>query len=63
MYWEKYSHDEIKHTIFNGLKTNASYDNNMILGLPGTYLDREAFYDDAPFLKDAPFLSALIANR
>lgn len=62
MYWEKYSHDEIKHTIFNGLKTNASYDNNMILGLPGTYLDREAFYDDAPFLKDAPFLSALIAN-
>jgi len=62
MYWEKYSHDEIKKTIFDGLKKNASYDNNMILGLPGTYLDREAFYDDAPFLKDAPFLSALIAN-
>jgi glutamate/tyrosine decarboxylase-like PLP-dependent enzyme len=62
MYWEKYSHDEIKQTIFDGLKNNASYDNNMILGLPGTYLDREAFYDDAPFLKDAPFLSALIAN-
>jgi tyrosine decarboxylase/aspartate 1-decarboxylase len=62
MYWEKYSHDEIKKTIFDGLKNNASYDNNMILGLPGTYLDREAFYDDAPFLKDAPFLSALIAN-
>lgn len=62
MYWEKYSHDEIKKTIFDGLKNNASYDSNMILGLPGTYLDREAFYDDAPFLKDAPFLSALIAN-
>lgn len=62
MYWEKYSHDEIKQTIFDALKQNGSYDNQTILGLPGTYLDREAFYEDAPFLKDAPFLSALIAN-
>lgn len=62
MYWDKYSHDEIKRIVFEALKQNANYDNQAILGLPGTYLDREAFYDDAPFLKDAPFLSALIAN-
>jgi tyrosine decarboxylase / aspartate 1-decarboxylase len=62
MYWEKFSHDSIKQIIFEALKENGSYDSEAILGLPGTYLDREMFYDDAPFLKDAPFLSTLIAN-
>jgi tyrosine decarboxylase / aspartate 1-decarboxylase len=62
MYWEKYSHDEIKHIIFDALKKNGNYDTEAILGLPGTYLDRETFYEDAPFLNDAPFLSTLIAN-
>jgi tyrosine decarboxylase/aspartate 1-decarboxylase len=62
MYWEKYSHEEIKNIIFGALAKNGNYDKEAILGLPGTYLDREAFYEDAPFLQDAPFLSTLIAN-
>ncbi|MBL0328938.1 MAG: aspartate aminotransferase family protein [Bacteroidetes bacterium] len=62
MYWNKYTHDEMKRIVFNALKDNSAYDSTEILGLPGTYLDRETFYDDAPFLKDAPFLSTLIAN-
>jgi tyrosine decarboxylase / aspartate 1-decarboxylase len=62
MNWEKYSHDKIKQVIFDALKENGNYDSEAILGLPGTYLDREMFYDDAPFLNDAPFLSTLIAN-
>jgi tyrosine decarboxylase / aspartate 1-decarboxylase len=62
MYWEKYSHSEIKRIIFDALKENGNYDSQAILGLPGTYLDRETFYEDAPFLDDAPFLSTLIAN-
>ncbi len=62
MNWNKYSHEEIKRIVFNALEENGSYDSNEIIGLPGTYLDRETFCEDAPFLNDAPFLSTLIAN-
>lgn len=62
MYWAKYSHDEIKKVVFDALNKNGNYDREAILGLPGTYLDRETFYEDAPFLNDAPFLSTLVAN-
>lgn len=62
MYWDKYTHDEIRSIVFDALKKNANYNSEAILGLPGTYLDKETFYDDAPFLNDAPFLSTLITN-
>jgi len=62
MYWEKYSHEKIKETIFKALEQNLDYREKPVLGLPASYLDTKVFYNDAPFLKDAPFLSALIAN-
>ncbi|MCC6372947.1 MAG: aspartate aminotransferase family protein [Bacteroidia bacterium] len=62
MYWPKLSSQKVKHKIFESLSKNANYRSEHILGIPGTYLDTEVFYDDAPFLKDAPFLSMFIAN-
>lgn len=62
MYWEKYSYTEIKRKVFESLSKNTNYRTENILGIPGTFLDTDIFYDDAPFLKDAPFLTTLIAN-
>jgi len=62
MFWESYSHKQIKEKVFSALDKNLDYREKPVLGLPASYLDSEVFYDDAPFLKDAPFLSALIAN-
>lgn len=62
MYWEKYSNEKIKHKVFEALSQNTNYNTEKVLGLPGTLLDSEVFYDDAPFLNDAPFLSTLVAN-
>lgn len=62
MFWEKYSYSEIKKRVFECLSKNTNYRTENILGIPGTFLDTDIFYDDAPFLKDAPFLSTLIAN-
>jgi tyrosine decarboxylase/aspartate 1-decarboxylase len=62
MFWEKYSYSQIKSKVFEALSKNTNYRSEKILGIPGTFLDSNIFYDDAPFLKDAPFLSTLIAN-
>lgn len=62
MFWEKYSSSQIKSRVFEALSNNTSYRTENILGISGTFLDTDIFYDDAPFLKDAPFLSTLIAN-
>lgn len=62
MFWKKYSHDKIKNTVLAALKKNADYRTDHVLGVPGSNLDDEVFYDDAPFIGDAPFLSALVAN-
>lgn len=62
MYWEKYSYSQIKSKVFECLSRNTNYRTENIIGIPGTFLDTDIFYDDAPFLKDAPFLSTLIAN-
>lgn len=62
MFWEKYSYTQIKQKVFESLSKNTNYRTENILGIPGTFLDTDIFYDDAPFLKDAPFLSTLIAN-
>ena len=62
MFWEKYSYSQIRSKVFESLSKNTNYKTENILGIPGTFLDTDIFYDDAPFLKDAPFLSTLIAN-
>jgi len=62
MNWPRLSTQNIKLRIFDALSKNLNYRSENILGIPGTFLDTEIFYDDAPFLKDAPFLSMLIAN-
>ena len=62
MYWPKLNNQKIKQAVFDALSKNINYRSETILGVPGTYLDTEIFYDDAPFLKDSPFLSTLIAN-
>ncbi len=62
MFWEKYSYSKIKSKVFEALSMNTNYRTENILGIPGTFLDTDIFYDDAAFLTDAPFLSTLIAN-
>lgn len=62
MFWGKYTYSKIKSKVFEALSNNANYRTENILGIPGTFLDTDIFYEDAPFLKDAPFLSTLIAN-
>jgi glutamate/tyrosine decarboxylase-like PLP-dependent enzyme len=62
MYWPKLSTEKIKARVFDALNRNINYRKAVVLGVPGTYLDTEVFYDDAPFLDNAPFLSTLIAN-
>ncbi|MEO9484821.1 MAG: pyridoxal-dependent decarboxylase [Ekhidna sp.] len=62
MYWDSYSHKEIKQTVFEALEQNLDYRQKPVLGLPASFLDTEVFYHDAPFLSEAPFLSAMIAN-
>lgn len=62
MYWEKYSYSQIKNRVFESVGKNTNYRSENILGVPGTFLDSDIFYDDAPFIKDAPFLATLIAN-
>jgi tyrosine decarboxylase/aspartate 1-decarboxylase len=62
MYWPKLTADKIKSEVILALNKNINYRKRPILGLPGTYLDPDIFYEDAPFLENAPFLSTLIAN-
>jgi len=62
MYWKKLSHVEINDRVEAALKKNINYRESPLLGVPGSYLDEEEFYPDAPFLEDSPFLATLIAN-
>lgn len=60
--WQKLSKPEIKRRVFEALDQNIDFVKTQPLGIPGSHLDKEVFYQDAPFLKDAPFLSTLIHN-
>ncbi len=62
MYWKKLSHVEINKRVKEALRENVNYRITPLLGVPGSYLDEEEFYPDAPFLEDSPFLETLIAN-
>ena len=52
MFWEKYTYSQIKSKVFESLSKNTNYRTENIIGIPGTFLDTDIFYDDAPFLKD-----------
>ncbi|MCT4664770.1 MAG: aminotransferase class I/II-fold pyridoxal phosphate-dependent enzyme [Flavobacteriales bacterium] len=62
MNWPRKSFEQIKEIVFRRLGENMNYKHFPVMGVPGSYLDKETFYDDAPFLKEAPFVSTLIAN-
>jgi glutamate/tyrosine decarboxylase-like PLP-dependent enzyme len=62
MNWKALERSEILKRVDKALAKNQNYDNNPILGIPGTYLDEEEFYKDAEFLKTAPFLKTMVAN-
>jgi len=61
MFWEKISQVEINKRIKSAISHNINYREEILLGLPGTFLDEEQFYP-APFLEDSPFLATLINN-
>lgn len=62
MHWEAYGHERIKDTVDAALAKNLNYRTNTVLGLPASFLDREEFYEDAPFLQDSPFLKVMVEN-
>jgi glutamate/tyrosine decarboxylase-like PLP-dependent enzyme len=62
MHWDKLSHKQIKERVQQALSENLDFRREDVLGLPGTFLDPEVFYSDAPFLKDAPYMQTMIAN-
>ncbi|GEN67037.1 aminotransferase class I/II-fold pyridoxal phosphate-dependent enzyme [Chryseobacterium rhizosphaerae] len=61
MYWAKLQATTIRERVFDALNKNLNYNTELILGLPGTYLDQGQFYN-FPFLKEAAFLSVLVNN-
>lgn len=62
MYWKKYTHTKLRKKVLKALGNNINYGEAMILGVPGTYLDPEKFYRDAPLLNHASFLKVFLAN-
>lgn len=62
MKWVKRSQKEINAIIFNALSKNVNYSNEIILGLPASYLDEKVFSQDSSILNDAPFLNTLVQN-
>ena len=62
MAWKKLSQEEIKSRVFNALKQNTNYAEEIVLGVPASYLDERVFNQDATFLKDAPYISSLVQN-
>lgn len=61
-YWKKIRAYEQKQLIQEALALNIDYNIRTSLGVPGSKLDSEVFYDQATFLKDAPFLQAIVQN-
>ena len=62
MFWQKLHKKEINNRVFQALKENTTYKDDSIFGIPGTFLEQNIFYGNAPFLKDAPYLQTLINN-
>ncbi|MBD78619.1 MAG: aspartate aminotransferase family protein [Crocinitomicaceae bacterium] len=62
MYWKELSKKEIKRRVFKALNSNINYDQETLIGVPASYLDRMHFYTDLPILKEAPYLLTMINN-
>lgn len=60
--WKKKTQEEINSIVFGALKQNINYTEQIILGIPASYLDEMVFNQDASFVKEAPFISTLIQN-
>lgn len=61
MHWKKKSKDEINSVIQTALSENSNFRNDILLGIPGTILDREVFHD-LDFLEEAPYLKTFVEN-
>ena len=62
MYWKKLNHNEINNRVQEAISQNINYRETPLLGIPGSFLDEEEFYPEAPFLEDSPFLATFINN-
>lgn len=60
--WEKKSKEAINSIVFEALAENINFNDNTILGIPASHLDKNVFSQDATFLKEAPFMSTLVQN-
>lgn len=61
VYWPKKSRVEIRAEVQGALARNIHYGTGRVLGLPGSFLDRQVF-PEIPFLEQAPFLRCLREN-
>lgn len=61
-YWIKTSVEEQRSRISTALQKNIDYKKTLSLGVPGSKLDGQVFYDQATFLKEAPFLQSIVQN-
>lgn len=62
MSWKKRSTQEIQERVFEALKQNKNYAEEMVLGIPASYLDPRVFRPDDKLLAGAPFLSTMVQN-
>jgi len=62
MLWKKHTQEEINHHVFTALQKNISYTDEIMLGVPASYLDDKVFSKDSSILKDAPFLTTMVDN-
>ena len=62
MLWKKYSQEKINHHVFTALQKNISYTDEIMLGVPASYLDDKVFSKDSNILKNAPFLTTMVDN-
>ena len=62
MEWKKLSPSKISARVFSALSKNKDYTEELVLGVPASYLDPKVFQPDDKLLADAPFLSSLVLN-
>lgn len=62
MLWKKHTQEEINHHVFSALQKNISYTDEIMLGVPASYLDDKVFSKDSNILKNAPFLTTMVDN-
>lgn len=61
MTWDALDEHALRERIFAALGANLSYEEDAVLGLPGSFLDRKVF-PPLPELADFPWLSTVRAN-